>query len=114
MRLQSQYFAIGVRARCSTRSRSSFASKAAARRKASSSAASVSSARSASTMVMRGWSTRFLPNAARWRAWWIAWFSAARIIPATPAAMSKRVWCAISMRVAIPRPGSPTSHASVP
>ena len=34
-------------------------------------------------------------------------------MPATPTTMSKRVWCAISIKVAMPRPGSPTSHAAV-
>ncbi len=34
-------------------------------------------------------------------------------MPATPTTMSKRVWCAISISVAMPRPGSPTSRAAV-
>ena len=76
-------------------------------------AASLSSARSASTWPISACSSSRLPNALRWRAWWIAWFSPARIIPATPTTMSKRVWCAISIRVGMPRPGSPTSQAQV-
>ena len=43
----------------------------------------------------------------------IAWFRAERIIPASATTMSKRVWWAISISVAMPRPGSPTSQAAV-
>ncbi len=81
---------------------------------ASAVAASLSIARSASTFCMSGWSTSLAPNARRCRAWWMAWVSAARTVAAEPRTQSSRVMLTISMIVGTPRPGSPTSHATVP
>ncbi len=72
-------------------------------------AASDSSARSATTAVMAGWSMSRLPNAARCRTCHSASAAAWRMPAAVPSTQSSRVRATISMMVATPRPGSPTS-----
>ena len=89
-------------------------SKACATRSPSASALSTSSARSASTLSISGWSISRFWKAVRPEHHHSASESAARISPAGAIAVSRRVWCTISMMVRTPAPGSPSAQAKAP
>ena len=92
----------------------SSSSKARATRRPSASALSTSSARSASTLAISGCSISRRWKARRPLAHQSASESAARISPAGASAVSRRVWCTISMMVRTPPPGSPSASAKAP
>ena len=77
-------------------------------------AASDSIARSASTFFIKGCSIRRLPKALRSAVWCSAIDSAWRIKPLVPKAQSSRVMVPMARICGTPRPGSPTSQATVP
>ena len=74
-------------------------------------AAAHSMVRSANTFCIKGWLTKVLPNASRWRTWCKAWISDCRISADEPIIQSNRVSDTISMITGTPRPSSPIKYA---
>ena len=112
VRLQTQNFSSARpmrRRACSCGS--SWWSTALASRSATRVAASLSTARSASTLVIAGWSASVAPNAARCEVCQAASARALRMMPADPRMQSIRVAETISMIVRMPRPSSPRRTA---